>query len=116
MTNALILGLSWPSLETVRDLVIVVYGLMGIVVFFLLIVVLFLVFMMLRGIRGSIRDLIEDPIRPTLQEVQKTAQNVRGTSEFVADTAVHPVIRTVAAVRGIRRGISSIAGIRSRRR
>ncbi|MDA0351676.1 MAG: hypothetical protein O3A10_05645 [Chloroflexi bacterium] len=116
MQNALILGLSWPSLETFRDWVIVVYGLMGIIAFFLVIVILLLMIWMLRGVRGSVRSLIEDPIRPTLDEVRKTAQNIRGTSEFVADSAIHPVIRTVSAVRGIRRGIASIAGIRPRRR
>jgi hypothetical protein len=106
----------WPSLETWRDWVIVIYGLMGIIAFLLLILILLLVFWMLRGVRGKIRELLDDPIRPTLEEVHKTAQNVRGTSDFVADTAVHPIIRTVAALRGIRRGISAVTGIRARRR
>ncbi len=66
-------------------------------------------------IRSSITDLI-DEIRPTLSEVQRTAENVRGTSEFIADTAVNPVIRMVAITRGLRRGISAITGIRSRRK
>ena len=106
---------SWPSLEGWRDFVIVVYGFLGIVVFLLLIIVLLLVLRIFWGVRGMIRDLIEDPVRPTLEEVRKTAENVRGTSEFVADQAVHPVFRVVAVVRGIRRGVSSITGIRDRR-
>ena len=115
MQNALIFGWSWPSVAEWRDFVIVVYGVVGIIAFVIFIAVLLLAFLILRSIRGSIRDLIEDPVRPTLEEVRKTAQNVRGTTEFVADNAVHPVIRVVAAARGIRRGISSITGIRSRR-
>jgi hypothetical protein len=116
MQNALFLGLHWPSLETLRDWVIVVYGLMGIIAFFLVILVLLFILWVLRGVRGSIRSLMEDPIRPTLEEVRKTAQNVRGTSEFMADSAVHPVIRVVSTLRGVRRGIASLTGIRSRRR
>lgn len=113
--NVLIFGWSWPSVEEWRDFVIVVYGVVGILAFIIFIAVLFLIFLILRSIRGSIRDLIDDPVRPALEEVRKTAENVRGTTEFVADNAVHPVIRVVSAVRGIRRGISSITGFRSRR-
>ena len=107
--------ISWPSIEAWRDFVIVLYGIVGILAFLIFILVMFFIFLILRSIRGSLRDLIEDPVRPTLEEVRKTAQNVRGTTEFVADNAVSPVIRVVAAARGIRRGISSITGIRSRR-
>ncbi len=104
-----------PSTEAAYDWVIIIYGLMGILFFLLLILVLgALVFLLLR-IRGSITDLI-DEIRPTLAEVQRTAENVRGTSEFIADTAVNPVIRIVAITRGVRRGISSIIGSRARRK
>ena len=116
MLNALILGLSRPSLETLRDWVIVVYGLLGIIAFLAFIFLMLFLIWILRGVRGGIRDLVEDPIRPTLEEVRKTATNVRGTSEFVADSAVSPVIRAVAAARGIRRGISTLTGVRSRRR
>ena len=112
MQEALI---SWPSLEQWRDVVIVAYGLMGFFAFLAFTLVMLLIARLLFGVRGGIRDRLEDPVRPTLEEVKKTAQNVRGTSEFVADQAIHPVIRTLAAVRGIRRGISSITGIRSRR-
>lgn len=113
MQSALI---SFGSIETWRDVVIIAYGLMGFIAFFAFTAVMLLIFWILRGIRGSIRDLLEDPVRPTLEEVRKTAQNVRGTTEFVADNAVSPVIRVVAAARGIRRGITSITSIRSRRR
>lgn len=104
-----------PSTEAARDWVIIVYGLMGIFFFLLLILVLGAIVFLLLRIRSSITDLI-DEIRPTLSEVQRTAENVRGTSEFIADTTVNPVIRMVAITRGLRRGISSITGIRSRRK
>ena len=114
--SALIFGWSWPSIEEWRDFVIVAYGVMGFIAFLAFTVLILFLVWLLRGVRGGIRDLMEDPVKPTLEEVRKTAQNVRGTTEFVTDTAVHPVIRAVSAIRGIRRGISSLTGIRSRRR
>lgn len=95
---------------------IVAYGVMGFIAFLAFTVLILFLVWLLRGVRGGIRDLMEDPVKPTLDEVRQTAQNVRGTTEFVADTAVHPVIRAVSAIRGVRRGISSLLGIPSRRR
>jgi hypothetical protein len=68
-----------------------------------------------RALSRQVRGLLDDPIRPTLEEVHKTAQNVRGSSEFLADSAVHPVIRAIAVGRGVRRGVGAVTGIRNRR-
>ena len=105
-----------PSTESARDWVIIIYGLMGILFFTLLVLFLLVIFWQLGNIRRAISELVDDSVRPTLGEVQRTAENVRGASEFIADTAVNPVIRIVSITRGVRRGISSITGIRSRRK
>lgn len=102
------------SLEEVRDIVIIVYGAMGVLLMLVFVIVSVLLWLAVRGLTRAIRALLDDPVRPTLEEVQRTAQNVRGTTEFIADTAVHPLIRVVAAVRGVRRGISTVAGLRRR--
>ena len=102
------------SLETLRDLVIVVYGILGILLFVVLIAVALGIFFAVRKLSGVAQDLIADPLRPTLEDVRQTMHNVRGTSEFVADRTVHPVIRTVAAVRGVRRGLGALASARKR--
>jgi hypothetical protein len=67
-----------------------------------------------RSLSRKVQMLLDDPVRPALDEVQQTARNVRGASEFLADNAVHPVIRTVAMVRGARRGIGALTGLRRR--
>jgi hypothetical protein len=104
------------SLEQIRDIVIIVYGVMGVLLMLAMAIAAFGVWFAVRALTRSVRNLLEDPIRPTLEEVHKTAQHVRGTAEFVNDTAVHPIIRTVSTVRGIRRGVASVTGIRNRRR
>jgi hypothetical protein len=102
------------SLEELRDIVIVVYGVLGILLLLVLIVVAIGLFVIVRRLSRSVQELIADPLRPTLYEFQQTAQNVRGTSEFVADRTVHPLIRTIAVVRGVKRGLSSVSGLRKR--
>ena len=102
------------SLEDARDIVIIVYGVVGILLFVVLLFLAVLVFFALKKATRAFRELLEDPIRPTLEEVRGTAQNIRGTSEFIADTAVHPLIRVVAITRGVRRGVGSLAGLRRR--
>lgn len=100
------------SLENLRDIVVIVYGVMGIVLMLGLCIAAFGLWFAIRALSASVQDLIKDPIKPTLQEFQKTAQNVRGTSEFVADSAVHPLIRVMSVGRGIRKGVSTVAGLR----
>lgn len=102
------------SLENLRDIVVIVYGIMGIVLMLGLCIAAFGLWFAIRALSAAVQELIKDPIRPTLVEVQKTAQNVRGSTEFVADTAVHPLIRVVSIARGMRRGVATVAGIRNR--
>ena len=102
------------TLADLRDIVIIVYGVMGIFLFLFLIALTVATFLIVRGLTGVIRDLANDPIRPTLEEVHRTAQNVRGASEFMVDRAVHPMIRTIALVRGVRRGAGVLTGLPTR--
>ena len=103
-----------PGLVETRDRVIVVYGTMGIFLLMVLIFVLVSIAIAIRSLTGTLLRLIDDPVRPTLEEVRDTARNVRGATEFLADTAVHPVIRLVSLARGVRRGVSVITRIRRR--
>lgn len=102
------------SLENLRDIVVIVYGVMGVVLMLALCIAAFGLWFAIRALSSAVQALIADPIRPTLQEVQKTAQNIRGTSEFFADSAVHPLIRVMSIGRGVRRGVATVAGLRSR--
>ena len=102
------------SLENLRDIVVIVYGVMGIILMLALCIAAFGLWFAVRALSSAVQQLIQDPIRPTLEEVQKTAQNIRGTSEFVADSAVHPLIRVISISRGVRRGVATVAGLRNR--
>ncbi len=102
------------STESVRDIVIIVYGVMGILFFFFGIVVLLGLYFVGRGLSGAVRRLLDESLRETLDDLQGAVKNVRGTTEFMADSAVRPLIRVISVGRGIRRGLRSVTGLRSR--
>ncbi len=85
---------------------------MGIVLMLALTIAAFGLWFAVRALSRVVQELIDDPIKPTLHEVQQTVQNVRGTTEFISDTAVHPLVRAVAVTRGVKRGIASVTGLR----
>lgn len=100
------------SLSELRDVVVIVYGVMGVVLMLALTVAAFGLWFAVRALSRVLQDLIKDSVKPTLDDVQQTVKNVRGTSEFIADTAVHPIVRAVAVTRGVKRGLASVTGLR----
>ena len=104
------------SLEQLRDIVVIVYGVVGIMLFAILIVVAVGLWLSVRALTRAVRALLDDPVKPTIGEVRAAVQEIRGTTAFLADTAVHPLIRVVAIGRGLRRGIAVATGIGRRRR
>ena len=104
------------SLEEARDIVIIVYAVLGILLFLVMLIVTLAGFLVIRGLVRALRGLLDDPVRPTLEEFRGTAENVRGASEFLTDTAVHPLIRAVSIARGVKRALGVVSRIRPRRR
>ncbi|MCC6238067.1 MAG: hypothetical protein IT299_10910 [Dehalococcoidia bacterium] len=116
-------GLAWagnyffdPTLADIRDVVVIVYGVLGILFFTVLLAVAIGLYFAVRGVAGKVNTLLDEPIRPALDEALETMRNARATSEFYADYAVNPVIKTFAAARGVRKGFASISRIAGRRK
>lgn len=105
------------TLDEVRDIVIIAYGVMGVMLLFTMMIAVVGFLLIARELVRMLRELLDDPVRPILNEARDTARNVRGASEFIADSTVHPLIRAISAIRGVRRGISTLvrAGRRARR-
>ena len=104
------------TLEMMRDLVIVVYGIMGVLLFLILIVLSVVLFLGLRRLMRVSQEIIDDPIRPALADLRESAYNVKGASEFYSDNAVSPLIKVIAAGRGVKRGVSSFRRMARRAR
>lgn len=103
------------SMEELRDLVIVIWGIAGIVFLVVALALALVVGIGARSLIGTVRTLIEEDVQPTLQSARQTMDKVRGTTSFVSETAVAPVIRVYGVVSGIRRFMSVLGGLGKRR-
>ncbi len=103
------------SLDNTRDIVIIVVGSLTIAV--LLAVLIFTVVLGLasRALLGTVRSLLKNDVSPLLESVRQTVHTVRGTTAFVGETAISPIVRVYGVVAGARRMVGVITGITGRR-
>ena len=103
------------SLEDARDVVIIVYGVLGIIFFFIAIIVAAVLFFSVKGVISTAREIMRDSIKPALDSVRDTAKNIQGTTEFVSQSAVKPIFRVYGIFAGVRKGAGVLAGLRGRK-
>jgi prepilin-type N-terminal cleavage/methylation domain-containing protein len=61
--------------------------------------------------------MVQTEIKPILTDAQETVNTVRGTTTFMSDTVVDPVVKTSRTLVGIRRTVQSLtADLKSKRR
>lgn len=95
-------------MAVLRDVSIIVLALVTIVIGTLLAVLIF----QLQGLTVLLRD----EIQPILESANETASTVRGTTTFVSDAVVTPVITAASYVEAIRQTVKVLAGNPSRGR
>ena len=93
-----------------RDITIVALGfffvIAGILTVALLAALVYLIF--------AIRRILQENVAPAVDSARATLDNLRGTTEFVGETAVSPIIRTVSVIRGVRSGITAVTSLPDR--
>jgi hypothetical protein len=77
----------------VRDLFIIVLALVTVIIGLFLIILIFQL--------QSLIALLRDEIKPILESANRTASTVRGTTSFVSDAVVSPVIRAASLAAGV---------------
>ncbi|HWO73183.1 MAG TPA: hypothetical protein VNN21_06455 [Dehalococcoidia bacterium] len=102
------------SLAEARDVVVIVYGIIGILFFLIALIVLVVVGFAAKGLIQTARGLLDESVKPAIDSVKDAAETVRGSTEFVARTAVAPVVRVYGAAAGVRKGLSVLAGLTGR--
>lgn len=106
-------GIGWllfvnpETTGTVRDIFIIYLGL-GIFVIILLLIVLVVMAVYLVLKINDLIHLLDREIKPMLAKVQEALNTVRGTTTFLSDHAVQPVITTVSTVAGVKAIIRSL--------
>ena len=87
------------EIVVLKDWVIFIYGLLGIVALIIFIALLIIIYR---------------KITPILDAAKETVNNVRDTSSFVAEHVIRPVAKMQAFISGIRKGLEFIAEFRGK--
>ncbi|MBI2886349.1 MAG: hypothetical protein HYY02_03975 [Chloroflexi bacterium] len=88
------------SLALLRDLAIVILAVLAIVQLLLLL---------------TVTVLLWRKVSPVLDSAKATMDNVQGTSAFIAETTVHPVIRVISFITGVRKATGAMARLIKRK-
>ena len=102
------------SLADLRDVVIVVWGVISAIFFLIGIVIAALVGISLRKLFQKVHVLMDDDVKPTLESVKDAAETVRGTTEYASRTVVIPIAEAYATVAGVKRALSVFGKVRGR--
>lgn len=89
------------TVETVRDISIIVLAIITITMQIILV-------LLLLEIR-SLSKMLRENIYPILQSADETVRTVRGTSVFVSDNVVSPVVRVSSFAAGVTEALRVIA-------
>ncbi len=66
------------------------------------------------GVALSVRRALNQNVVPLLDSARDLVDEVKGTAEFVGESAVTPIIRVYSVVSGIRRGLDSLGSLGGR--
>jgi len=95
------LFLNPPAAAVLRDIFIIFLGLGAFLIILLLIALVVITIYLVLKINDLIQMLNRE-IKPMLAQVQSTVNTARGTTTFLSEQAVKPVITTASAVAGVR--------------
>lgn len=95
------LFLNPPVAAVLRDIFIIFLGLGAFLVILLLIALVVITVYLVLKINDLVHMLNRE-IKPMLAQVQSTLNTARGTTAFLSEQAVKPVITTASAVAGVR--------------
>ena len=90
------------NLSSVRDLSIIILAFESIVIGILLGVLIVAVTKLIRMLR--------DEVLPILYSTQETLGTIRGTTTFVSDRVVQPVVKVSSYTAGVRQAVSVLFG------
>ena len=96
---------------TFRDWVIIFMGIAVAAFFFVALVMTIVLGLLGRvALKRSIA-LMDESVKPLLGTAKETADSVKGTTAYVSQAAVTPIIRAYGVVAGVRRAAGVIAGL-----
>lgn len=98
------------TITDIRDIVIVIAGLLSVIALIVMIVATIIVgFLSVRLLRAA-RKTFQEGVPPLLENAQETVKTVKGTAEYLGDSAAEPVIRAYATASRIQRMFDVLSG------
>lgn len=106
---------SWPDWpEEWRDILLIVYCGIGILVFTLMLFFTLIIGGVTTRTAFLARRILKDQVKPSLENVQATTATVRSTVTMVSEYAVMPVAKAYGTAAGARKFVSVLARFRGR--
>lgn len=99
---------------TARDIVIIIWGITSIATLVVVLLIALFIGLSIKNLVNTVNELVNTGVKPVLETSQQTLTNVTGTTQFLGDTIVSPIVRLFGLIAGIRRGIAVFTGIRGR--
>ncbi len=84
---------------------------MLILVFFIVFVFTFVLGLTARSLLSTVQTLLREEVSPLLNSARQSINTVQGTTAFIGETAVAPLIRAYGVVVGARRALGVLSGI-----
>lgn len=103
------------SLEELRDVIIIAAGALTILVLLAIFVITIVVGLAARTLLRTVQTLLKGEVTPLLDSARQTLDNVRGTTAFIGQTAVSPIIRVYGLYAGAKRMVGVLGGLAGRR-
>ncbi|MCY3571000.1 MAG: hypothetical protein F4038_06055 [Chloroflexi bacterium] len=98
------------TITDIRDIVIIVAGLLSVIALIVMILATIIVgFLSFRLLRAA-RKTFQEGVPPLLESAQETVKSVKGTAEYLGDSAAEPVIRAYATASRIQRMFDVLSG------
>jgi hypothetical protein len=94
--------------SVVRDISIIALALVTLVIGLFLVILIFQL--------QSLIALLRDEIKPILDSANETASTVRGTTTFVSDAVVTPLIQVASVASGVKQTIQTLTGTGRKRK
>ena len=105
------IALNYDRPDTVRDWVIIVLFSIGILTGFVMLIASIAVAVAAVALIGALRNLVTEKVVPLADEARLTVENLRGTSEFMSEKAVKPVVKVYSFMAGVKKAASVVTGL-----
>ncbi|PZC40255.1 MAG: hypothetical protein DK305_000939 [Chloroflexi bacterium] len=92
-------------LETIRELIFIIAGGILVIMLLVLTVAIFTILALVKKTKKAFNTTMNETINPALHEFQETAQNIKGTGQFMSKKTMAPVIQVLSLIKSISKGI-----------